>query len=207
LKLKRKRKAAVLQISEPHPTEITRLEAPILLSDKSSSGVNVREKFGFSQEETSEPDARPGTPTTSKKQKVIPEIQGGETPQSSELNRIKASLTNQLSVETQQKEICPPPRPDIVQHSLIEPSLTVAIVSSPSLGSLIPFAEDVAIDESSTPPLAAPSPVNPAHLSRKTREEKGKSVARDDMSDDPATERLETNFLSDSMVNRAEDGT
>jgi hypothetical protein len=46
-KLKRKRKAAVLQISESQPTEITRLEAPILSSDKSSSGVNVREKIWF----------------------------------------------------------------------------------------------------------------------------------------------------------------
>jgi hypothetical protein len=48
-KLKKKRKAAVLQTSEPHPTEITRLEAPILSSDKSSSRVNVREKSGFSK--------------------------------------------------------------------------------------------------------------------------------------------------------------
>jgi hypothetical protein len=206
-KLRKKRKAVVLQTSEPHPTEITRLEAPILLSDKSSSGVNMREKSGFSQEKTSEPNAGPDTSAISKKQKVIPEIQGGETPQSSELNRIKASLTNQLSVETQQKEISPPPRPDIAQHSLVEPSLTVAIVSSPSLGSLVPLAEDVAIDESSTRPLAAPSPVNPAYLSRKTREERGKDVARDDMSDDPTTERLGTNFLSDSMVNRAKDRT
>jgi hypothetical protein len=93
-----------------------------------------------------------------------------------------------------------------MQHSLAEPSLTAAIVSSPSLGSHIPLAEDVVIGEFSTQPLTAPSPVNPAYLPRKTREEKGKDVARDDMSGDPAIERLETNFSSDSMVNRAEDG-
>jgi hypothetical protein len=110
-------------------------------------------------------------------------------------------------VETQQGEICPPSRSDITQHSLAEPSLTVAIASSPSLGSHIPLAEDVAIDKSSIQPLAVPFPIDPAHLSRKTREEKGKGVARDDMSDDPAIEKLETNFSSDSMVNKAEDGT
>jgi hypothetical protein len=204
-KLNRKRKAVVL--SEPPSTEITRLKAPILSSDKSSSRVNMKEKSGFSQEEASEQDTGPDTPASSKKQKGIPETQGGEALQSSELDCIKASLTDQFSVETQQEEIRPPPRPDIVQHSLAEPSLTTAIVSSPSLGSHIPLAEDVTIGEFSTRPLIAPSPVNPAYLSWKTREEKGKDVARDDMSDDPAIERLETNFSSDSMVNRAKDGT
>jgi hypothetical protein len=145
-KLKRKRKAAVLQISESQPTEITRLEVPILSSDKSSSGVNVREKSEFSQEEASEQDTGPGTPASSKKQKGIPESQGGEILQSSEFDRVQASLTDQFSVETQQREICQSPRPDIVQHSLAEPSLTAAIVSSPSLGSHIPLAEDVSID-------------------------------------------------------------
>jgi hypothetical protein len=206
-KLKRKRKAAVLQISESQPTEITRLEAPILSSDKSSSGVNVREKSSFSQEETSEQDTGPGTPASSKKQKGIPETQGGETLQSSELDRVKASLTDQLSVETQQGEIRPPLRTGIVQHSLTEPSLTAAIVSSPSLGSHIPLAEDVAIGEFPTRPLTVPSPVNLAYLSGKTREEKGKDAARDDMSDDPAIERLEANLSSDSIIDRAEDGT
>jgi hypothetical protein len=202
-KLKKKRKATVLQTSEPHPTGITRLEAPILSPAKSSSGVNVREKSGFSQEETSEPNAGPDTPTISKKQKVIPEIQRGEIPLSSEFTRIKTSLINQLFAETQHKEISPPSRPDIAQHSLVEPSLTVA---SPSLGSPVPLAEDVTIDESSTWPLAAPSPVHPTYLSRKTREEKGKDVARDDTSNDPATEGLGTDLLTDSMVDRAEDG-
>jgi hypothetical protein len=203
-KLKKKRKATALQTSEPHSTGITRLEAPILSPAKSSSGVNVREKSGFSQEENSVPNARPDTPTISKKQKVIPESQRGEIPPSSEFTRIKTSLINQLSVETQHKEISPPSRPDIAQHSLVEPSLTVA---SPSLRSPVPLAEDVTIDESSTRPLAAPSPVHPTYLSRKTRKEKGKDVARDDMSDDPATEGLGTDLLSDSMVDKAEDGT
>jgi hypothetical protein len=48
LKLKRKRKAATLQILESQPTEISRLEVPILSSDKSSSGVNVGGKSKFS---------------------------------------------------------------------------------------------------------------------------------------------------------------
>jgi hypothetical protein len=40
-KLKRKRKAVTLQISESQPTEIVQPEAPILSSDKSSSGANA----------------------------------------------------------------------------------------------------------------------------------------------------------------------
>jgi hypothetical protein len=203
-KLKKKRKATVLQTSEPHPTGITRLEAPILSPAKSSCGVNVREKSGSSQEEISESNAGPDTPTVSKKQKVIPEIRRGEIPQSSEFARIATSLANQLSAEIQHKEISPPSRPDIVQHSLVEPSLTVA---SPSLGSPVPLAEDVTIDEFSTRPLAAPSPVHPIYPSRKTREEKGKDVARGDTLDDSAIEGLGTDLLSDSMVDRVEDGT
>jgi hypothetical protein len=203
-KLKKKRKATVLQTSEPRPTGITRLEAPILSPAKSSSGVNVREKSGFSQEETFEPNAGLDTPTISKKQKVIPEIQRGEVPPSSEFTCIKTSLINQLSAEIQHKEISPTSRPDIAQHSLVEPSL---IVASPSLGSPVPLAEDVTIDESSTQPLAAPSPVHPTYLSRKTREEKGKDVAKDDTLDNPATEGLGTDLLSDSMADRAKDET
>jgi hypothetical protein len=91
-KLKRKRKAAALRISEPQPTEIARLEVPILSSDKSSSGVNVREKSEFSQEEASEQDTGPGTPASSKKQKSIPKAQGGEILQSSKFDRVQASL-------------------------------------------------------------------------------------------------------------------
>jgi hypothetical protein len=79
-------------------------------------------------------------------------------------------------------------------------------VASPSLGSPVPLAEDVAIDESSAQPLAAPSPVHPTSLSRKTREEKGKDVARGDTLDDSTAEGLGTDLLSDSMVDRAEDG-
>jgi hypothetical protein len=203
-KLKKKRKAIVLQTSEPHLGGITRLEAPILSPAKSSCGVNAREKSGFSQEEASESNAGPDTPIVSKKQKVVPEIHRGEIPQFSKLTCIATSLTNQLSAEIQHKEISPPSRPDIAQHSLVEPSLTVA---SPSLGSPVPLAKDVMIDESSTRPLAAPSPVPPTYLSRKTREEKGKDVARGDALDDSATEGLGTDLLSDSMVDRAEDGT
>jgi hypothetical protein len=66
-KLKRKRKTATLQISESQPPEITRLEVPILSSDKSSSGVNVGGKSEFSQEEASEQDTGPGIPASSKK--------------------------------------------------------------------------------------------------------------------------------------------
>jgi hypothetical protein len=182
--LKKKRKATILQTSEPHPTGITWLEAPILSPAKSSCGVNVREKLGSSQEETSESNAGPDTPTISKKQKVIPKIQIGKIPQSSKFARIVTFLTNQLSAEIQHKEISPPSRPDIAQHSLVEPSLTVA---SPSLGSPVPLAEDVTIDKSSTRPLAAPSPVHPTYLFRKTREENGKDVARGDTLDDSAT--------------------
>jgi hypothetical protein len=72
-KLKKKRKTTVLQTSEPHPTRVIRLEAPILLPAKSSCGVNVREKSGSSQEGISELNVGPDTSTVSKKQKVIPE--------------------------------------------------------------------------------------------------------------------------------------
>jgi hypothetical protein len=68
----------------------------------------------------------------------------------------------------------------------------------------VPLAEDVMAD---TRPLAAPSPVHPTCLSRKTREEKGKDVAGGDMLDDSATEGLGTDLLSDSIVDRVEDGT
>jgi hypothetical protein len=200
-KLKKKRKAIVLQASEPHPTGVTRLEAPIISPAKSSCGVSVREKSGSSQEEISESSAGPDTPTVSKRQKVIPEIRGGEISQPSEFARLATSSANQLSMEIQREEISPPSVPDIAQHSLVEPSSTVA---SPSLGSPVPLAEDVMTD---TRPLAAPSPVHPACLSRKTREEKGKDVAGDDMLDDSATEGLGTDLLSDSIVDRVEDGT
>jgi hypothetical protein len=202
-KLKKKRKAIALQTSEPHPTGVTRLEAPIISPAKSSCGVTVREKSGSSQEEISESSAGPDTPTVSKRQKIIPEIRRGEISPSSESARIATSLTDQLSAEIQHKEISSPSRPDVVQHSPVEPSLTVA---SPSLGSPVPLAEDVTIDESSVQPLAAPSPVRPTYLSRKTREEKGKGVARDDTLGDSATEGLGTDLLSGSMVDRVEDG-
>jgi hypothetical protein len=204
LKLKKKRKVVVLQTSEPHPTGIIRLEAPNFSSEKSSSGVIVREKPGFSQEEISESNVELDTPTISKKQKVIPKIQRGEIPPSPEFTRTKTSLINQPSGETQQKEINPSSKPDTMRHSLVELSLTAA---SPSLGSPVPLAEDVVIDDSSTQPIAAPSPVNPTYLSRKTREEKGKGVARDDISNDPATERPGINLLSNFAADRTEDGT
>jgi hypothetical protein len=202
-KLKRKRKTTVL--SEPPSTEITCLEVPILSSDKSSNGVNVREKSVLSQEEASAQDTGPDTPASSKKQKATSETQEWETLQSPDLDCVEASSTDQLPVETPQEEICPPPGPDIAQPSLAEPSLTSAIVSSPSLRGHIPLAEDVMTGEISAQPLIASSPVNPAYLSRKTREEKGKDVARDGTSDDLAIERLKTNLSSDSMVNRAGD--
>jgi hypothetical protein len=158
-KLKKKRKAIVLQASEPHPTGVTRLEAPMISPAKSSCGVSVREKSGSSQEEISESSAGPDTPTVSKRQKVIPEIRGGEISQPSEFARLATSSANQLSAEIQREEISPPSVPDIAQHSLVEPSSTVA---SPSLGSPVPLAEDVMTD---TRPLAAPSPIHPTCLS------------------------------------------
>jgi hypothetical protein len=66
-KLKRKRKAATLQILESQPMEITRPEVPIPSSDKSSSRVNVGGKSEFSQDEAFEQNTGPGTPASSKK--------------------------------------------------------------------------------------------------------------------------------------------
>jgi hypothetical protein len=91
---------------------------------------------------------------------------------------------------------------------LAEQSLTTVIVSPPSSEGHIPPAEDVStiIGESPKQSITVPSPVNPANLSQKTREEKGKNIARDDMLNDPVIERPEANLLSNPMVNRAEDG-
>jgi hypothetical protein len=74
-KLRRKRKAATLQILESQPMEIAQLEAPILSSDKSSSRVNVGGRSEFFQEETSEQTAGPGMPISLKKEKSTVEAQ------------------------------------------------------------------------------------------------------------------------------------
>jgi hypothetical protein len=113
-KLKKKRKTIAFQTSEPHPTGVTRLEAPVISPTKSSCGVTVREKSGSSREEISESSAGPNTPTVSKKQKVIPEIRRGEISPSSEPAYIANSLIDQLSAEIQHKEINSPSRPDVV---------------------------------------------------------------------------------------------
>jgi hypothetical protein len=68
-KLKKKRKATTLQISQSQSMEIAQLEAPILSSDKSSSEVDVGGKSEVFQEEISEPTMGLGTPASLKKQK------------------------------------------------------------------------------------------------------------------------------------------
>jgi hypothetical protein len=68
-KLKKKRKATTLQISESQSMEIAQLEAPILSSDKSSSGIDVGGKSEVFQEEISEPTMGRGTLASLKKQK------------------------------------------------------------------------------------------------------------------------------------------
>jgi hypothetical protein len=70
-KLRRKRKATTLRISESQPMEIAQLEAPILSSDKSSSEVDMGGRSEFLQEETSEQTMGLGTPISLKKQKKV----------------------------------------------------------------------------------------------------------------------------------------
>jgi hypothetical protein len=63
---------------ESQPIETAQLEAPILSSNKSSSGVNVRGRSKFFQEETYEQTMGLGTPVSSKKQKRTLEAQQEE---------------------------------------------------------------------------------------------------------------------------------
>jgi hypothetical protein len=202
-KPRRKRKAAALQISESQPVEIAQPEVPTLSSGKSSSGVNVGENPEFSQEETSERTIRPGTPASSKKQRSVPAAQHEEITKSFKFDSVRPSLTDQLSVETQQ-EVFQPSRPDIAQSSLAEQSLvTVTAFPTPSEGRTQP-AEGIStvIGEPLEHSVIMPSPAN---YPRKTREEKGKSIVRDDTPDIFEMEGSEINLLSDPTVNKAED--
>jgi hypothetical protein len=128
-KLRRKRKVATLRISESQPMEIAQLKAPILSSDKSSSGVNVEERFEFFQEETSEQTMGLGIPVSLKKQKRTPEAQQEEIPKSPRFDSVQPSLAEQFSIETEQEEAPQSPGLDIVQSSLVE--LSPVVVSVP----------------------------------------------------------------------------
>jgi hypothetical protein len=128
-----KSKATTLQISESQPMEIAQLEAPILSSDKSSSGVNVGGRSEFLQEETSEQTMGLGTPVSLKKPKRTLEAQQEEVPKSLGFDSVRPFLTEQFPIGTQQEEVFQSSGLDIAQSSLSEQSpvmVSVPLTSS-----------------------------------------------------------------------------
>jgi hypothetical protein len=180
-KLKKKRKAATLQISESQPMEIAQLKAPILSSDKSSSGVNVGGKSEVFQEEIFEPTMGPGTPAFLKRQKRTLEAWQEELPKSPEL--------------------------DIVQPSFAEQFLVMVAVPLTSPKDRAQPTELVSIEvcESLEHPTIPPSFVRPVDHPPRTREEKGKGKVGDDMPLIPMTERFIGSPLPGLIVDRTED--
>jgi hypothetical protein len=180
-KLKKKRKAATLQISESQPMEIAQLEAPILSSDKSSSGVNVGRKSEVFQEEISKPTVGPGAPASLKKQKRTLEARQEELPRSLELDIIQPSFAEQFPV-------------------------TVAVpLTSPKDRAQPAELVSTEVCESLEHPTIPPSFVRPVDHPQRTREEKGKGKVGDDMSLIPATERSVESPMSGLIADRTED--
>jgi hypothetical protein len=77
-KLKRKRKAIAIQISESHSPNMVKQKPPILFSDNPSSGVERKKLFESFQEGVHEPSIESITPSP-KKQKQTAEASQEET--------------------------------------------------------------------------------------------------------------------------------
>jgi hypothetical protein len=92
----------------------------------------------------------------------------------------------------------------LTEQSLV--TVSVPLTSSEGLTQSAKGASTV-VCESLEHHVIMPSSANPANHPQRMREEKGKSIAEDDVPNIPVIERFEISLSPDPMVNRAEDET